>query len=578
MQYPLQRMRSLTLGPVMTTVVFLVLALGGIWLSERYPEVKALGHLVALLMLLAFLAPGFLRIKLKPGGVTNAMITEDAVHLPRTIDRKQLDEVLLRDVNALMFRGGQKDGFVFLSSLRRTYVLPAAAFLEEGQAAAFHAELRERILMLPMGRAQLAEIDRRNEGMDRALQSRCVASHAMLGILLLIFLLQQTGGSFDSPLSLIRFGANSRTLVLDGQWYRLLSASFLHVTPEHIMMNAIAIFSLGFAVERLVGASRFTIIYLFSALTGAAASMLSMQAATSAGASTAVFGLLGSFAYLQFRYRTLIPAGFQQPMSTWILIFGVNAILPIFVPQIDWMAHVGGLAGGLLATYLLMLKGTQLPLPRATTAIRFVAGMFIVTFLAGLTRAAEHYEKNDRRDEVRVAEGIGDPLSRAVALNFIAWMEAIDPGATTSNLEAALKAAEEALASTTANELLFQIRDTVATLHYRLGDYDRAIAVQADVLEDTQTEFSATQLARFLFARERRNKEPLDLGGEETKYFLARSGGRLVGLVRVRAEDAASFNATKIYGEEVELALGAISGSSSSSRAFRSDPEALKLP
>jgi membrane associated rhomboid family serine protease len=571
-------MRSLTLGPILTTFLLLALVLGGAALARFYPEMESLGPLIAMLMLLVFFAPSVFHIKLAPRGVTTAMITEDAVHLPRAIDRPKLDEVLLRDVTALLMRGDQKDGFILVSSARRNYFLPVASFLEEGSAKAFHEEMRERISLLPQGRVQLAEIDRRNEGMHRALRSRCVASHVFLALLGGIFLLERAGGAFEFPLNLIRFGASSQVLVLDGQWYRLLSASFLHVNEEHLVMNALAIFSLGFALERLVGAARLTTIYLFSALTGALASMLFMQGATSVGASTAVFGLLGAFAFVQFRFPTLIPSGFQQPAYIWVFIFGVNAVLPLFIPQIDWMAHVGGLAGGVLATYVLTLESKQLPLPRANTVVRFVAGMFIVTFAAGLTRAAERYQTNDRQDEFRVAADIRDPFARAMALNFIAWNEAIDETATSANLQLAKRAAETALESTNVMELQLQIRDTLATVHYRLGEYDRAIAIQADVLEDTQTDFSATQLARFMLARQRREKEPLDLGGEETKYLVARSGGRLLGLVRLRAEDGGSVDPEGFYQEEVGLELGAISGSTSSSRAFRADPEALKLP
>src|SRR5690606_4193606 len=105
---------------------------------------------------------------------------------------------------------------------------------------------------------------------------------------------------------LVAFGANAPALVTAGEWYRLLSANFLHVGWLHLYMNGIGLFVLGMLLERLVGPWRFVFVFLTSAAAGAAASLLVSDAALSVGASTAVFGLLGAYALINWRCRATL--------------------------------------------------------------------------------------------------------------------------------------------------------------------------------------------------------------------------------------------------------------------------------
>jgi membrane associated rhomboid family serine protease/tetratricopeptide (TPR) repeat protein len=149
--------------------------------------------------------------------------------------------------------------------------------------------------------------------------------------------------------NMIAWGANFGPLVADGQWWRLLTSAFLHVGILHLGMNMLALRALG-VVERLFGTRGFLFIYFTSAIGASAASILWRPTNTSAGASGALFGLLGALLAFFVMHRRLMPSSVVRPMITNILVtIGINVAFGLSVSMVDNAAHLGGLATGFIA-------------------------------------------------------------------------------------------------------------------------------------------------------------------------------------------------------------------------------------
>ena len=135
--------------------------------------------------------------------------------------------------------------------------------------------------------------------------------------------------------------------VAAGETYRLLTAAFLHAGFLHLLLNMLALGTLGPPLEQSLGRLRFAALYLLSALGGSVAGfLLAPQQLISVGASGAVFGLFGAY-YVVVRRL----GGETRPI---LGILAVNLVITFAVPFIDWRAHLGGLVTGLLVAAALV--------------------------------------------------------------------------------------------------------------------------------------------------------------------------------------------------------------------------------
>ncbi|MFE6687838.1 rhomboid family intramembrane serine protease [Streptomyces sp. NPDC057743] len=127
--------------------------------------------------------------------------------------------------------------------------------------------------------------------------------------------------------------------VAHGEWYRLLTAVFLHQQFAHIGFNMLSLWWLGPPLEAALGRLRYTALYLLAGLGGSALSYLvTAQNQPSLGASGAIFGLLGATAVLMRRL--------QYDMKPVLILLGINLAFTFLWPNIAWQAHVGGLVVG----------------------------------------------------------------------------------------------------------------------------------------------------------------------------------------------------------------------------------------
>jgi rhomboid protease GluP len=178
---------------------------------------------------------------------------------------------------------------------------------------------------------------------------RMPATALLIVAILIGFGIEIHKGALRDPRVLTYLGAIWAPLILgEGEWWRLLSAMFLHGDGLHLLMNLIALFQLGSLYELMFGTKRFTIIYF---VTGLVASLTSMfiTGGPSVGASGAVFGIMGAFIFSirrSPRWRHERAArGIVSQLIFWVV---ANIAIALKVPQIDLAAHMGGLVAGLI--------------------------------------------------------------------------------------------------------------------------------------------------------------------------------------------------------------------------------------
>ncbi|WP_300599098.1 rhomboid family intramembrane serine protease [Niabella sp.] len=145
---------------------------------------------------------------------------------------------------------------------------------------------------------------------------------------------------------LIHWGANFRPLTTDGQWWRLLTNTFLHGGLMHLLANMFGLLFVGVFLEPLLGKWRYLLVYLIAGILASAASIWWYDATVSVGASGAIFGLYGFF--LSCLLLKIFPPDFGKTFLISTLVFvGVNLVMGL-TGGIDNAAHIGGLLSGFL--------------------------------------------------------------------------------------------------------------------------------------------------------------------------------------------------------------------------------------
>jgi len=148
---------------------------------------------------------------------------------------------------------------------------------------------------------------------------------------------------------LYAFGAKIGLQDLDGQWWRLVTAGFLHGGLLHILMNSWVIFDLGAQVESVYGAARMWVIYFLATVVGFYASAV-FSPGLSVGASAGLCGLIGAMIALGARHRNPVGAHIRRRYITWAVYLLIFGLIPGF--HIDNYAHFGGMAAGFVIAYV----------------------------------------------------------------------------------------------------------------------------------------------------------------------------------------------------------------------------------
>ena len=173
-----------------------------------------------------------------------------------------------------------------------------------------------------------------------------IVTYSLIFICILVFILMYVlgNGSTDNY-TLLVFGANVDTLTKNGDYYRLFTSMFLHIGILHLLCNMYSLYIIGKEVETVFGKVKYLIIYLLSGIAGSILSLAFNHNTICAGASGAIFGLLGALLYFGYYYRTYLGVTLTRSIIPVIVL---NLIIGFTSSGIDNAAHIGGLVGGIL--------------------------------------------------------------------------------------------------------------------------------------------------------------------------------------------------------------------------------------
>jgi membrane associated rhomboid family serine protease len=194
---------------------------------------------------------------------------------------------------------------------------------------------------------------RRSGGLQRAGRRWGPVTLTLIGVNVAMFLLTAvlTGLVGGDPLQnyrndLFQDLAQVPLLVATGDWWRPFTAAFLHYGVLHLGLNMLSLLLFGSELERLLGKARYLTVYLVSIVGGAAGiQLLGNPFGQVAGASTAIYGLMGAFGVVMVAQK--------QDLRGLLTLLGINLVIS-FLPGVSLIGHLGGLVGGAAAAAVLI--------------------------------------------------------------------------------------------------------------------------------------------------------------------------------------------------------------------------------
>ncbi|MGZ4163495.1 MAG: rhomboid family intramembrane serine protease, partial [Tumebacillaceae bacterium] len=225
-------------------------------------------------------------------------------------------------------------------------------------------------------RAAMEELSQRHDQEVRQAlrpEQKTVGVYTIIAINVLVWLLVQM-----SPDQILSAGVLIAEQIRAGEYWRLMTAVFLHYQASHIGFNMVTLYSFGSIAERIFGTTRFWFVYLLAGLSGSLLSF-ALNDNPSLGASGAIFGLFGALvAFGQLNRRVFSKT--IGPSVYGLLI--INLVLGFVMPQVDYWAHIGGLIGGYLSAHAIGISGYRQTKRRWLYLLGYVL-LVAITFVIG---------------------------------------------------------------------------------------------------------------------------------------------------------------------------------------------------
>jgi membrane associated rhomboid family serine protease len=178
---------------------------------------------------------------------------------------------------------------------------------------------------------------------------RVWATYVFMGLIALVFAAQFATQQLIGVDVVVVLGAKVNSAIAEGEYWRLVTAVFIHAGLVHFLFNMYALYYLGQQVEAFAGPFRFAVIFLCSGITGASFSLL-LNPSPSVGASGGIFGLIGAMAVFFYRNRALFGQRGRQQLQGIVAIAVINLLIGL-QGGIDNWGHVGGLLAGLVLSW-----------------------------------------------------------------------------------------------------------------------------------------------------------------------------------------------------------------------------------
>lgn len=206
-----------------------------------------------------------------------------------------------------------------------------------------------------------------------------IVTYIIMAICIILFILMELSGGSTNSQTLLKYGANLDVLVKNGEYYRLFTCIFLHIGIMHLLCNMYSLYIIGREVENLFGKIKYIIIFILSGIFGSIMSLAFTHNTISAGASGAIFGLLGALLYFGMHYRTYLGEAIKRSI---IPIIVVNLIIGFFAEGIDLAAHIGGLVGGVLVAMMVVVPDKSKTKDIINGTILTIIYLIFISYLA----------------------------------------------------------------------------------------------------------------------------------------------------------------------------------------------------
>jgi membrane associated rhomboid family serine protease len=198
-------------------------------------------------------------------------------------------------------------------------------------------------------------VQRMTRGIQRATIEGAGAkvTKALIGLNVAVYVaeLAQGGGVYGVNSTIYEKGFVYAPFVGQGDWWRLMTAAFLHYGPVHLILNMLGLYWFGSLLEQRIGSGRYLLIYIVSGLAGSAGALVVSPTSATVGASGAIFGILGAGLVLE-RQRDYVFGGSAMGVivANLVLTFAWSG-------NISVGGHIGGLIGGAAAMLALSRFG-----------------------------------------------------------------------------------------------------------------------------------------------------------------------------------------------------------------------------
>lgn len=340
---------------------------------------------------------------------------------------------------------------------------------------------------------------------------------------------------------LVAYGAKLNVLVHEGQWWRFVTPIFIHVNLLHLLVNMYGLWIIGPYVEKLYGGSKFVVFWVLTGIAGVVASYLTVvspdrplgslgrfifkiEDEPSAGASGALFGLVGVLFVFGIKFRHELPEGFKRAFGIGLLPMIVLNLFIGYIGRgiIDNAAHLGGLAAG---AALALVVDYRRPGERSRVAI-----VWQVLRAAALAVVAVSF--------VQVARHFGDappaslaklPIQITTADNFVVYVKAINEAQDAfyaaihdDDLKPSASAIQNLNNAPYLDEKAHELRETIRNLLLEAATIN-APGTAANDAEDTNQ-----KKARLIQSR--------DVWAKDYDKWLKTAGKRFRGLIEVEPE------------------------------------------